>query len=456
MAVIRKRLIFWLIKAYIKKSGKTILFSFLFGLFIFFALLLVGKYYSHIIPFTRTETIGLVGAYTEDALPSEITNKLSSGLTSVAPDGTIKPELAASWDVLDKGKTYRFHLKPGKYFNDGLEVTSDTINYNFSDVTEIKQNKYTVLFKLKDAYAPFLVTVSRPLFDKGFSGVGEYNIEKIKVIDNFVQSVTLISKTNRQNIINYEFYPSEEALRMAYLLGEVSEINGISYNVLHNFAIQNFPNTTVTKTADYSQLVTLFFNNDDGDLSNKKTRLALTYALPDSFSEGKRSYSLYSPLSHYYNNELDRKTQDFAHAKLLLLPDTTSSLSGEAKPPSLVTIKTFKRYHPVANEIAAAWKNLGIATKIEDVDGIPSNYQIFLGEFTIPKDPDQYTLWHTNEPNNITHYKNLRIDKLLEDGRKTVNEDQRKKVYADFQKFLLEDAPATFLYFPYEYDVKRK
>ena len=31
-----------------------------------------------------------------------------------------------------------------------------------------------------------------------------------------------------------------------------------------------------------------------------------------------------------------------------------------------------------------------------------------------------------------------------------------ENIYADFQKYLLEDAPAAFLYFPYEYDVIRK
>jgi peptide/nickel transport system substrate-binding protein len=56
---------------------------------------------------------------------------------------------------------------------------------------------------------------------------------------------------------------------------------------------------------------------------------------------------------------------------------------------------------------------------------------------------------------SITRYKNLRIDKLLEDGRKTVNINERKKIYADFQRFLLDDMPASFLYFPYEYTVTR-
>ena len=64
-------------------------------------------------------------------------------------------------------------------------------------------------------------------------------------------------------------------------------------------------------------------------------------------------------------------------------------------------------------------------------------------------------LWHSDGPDNITHYKNLRIDKLLEDGRKTVDVAKRKAIYNDFQKYLLEDAPAVFLYYPDEYTITR-
>ncbi len=456
MAVIRKRLIFWLIKAYIKKSGKTILFSFLFGLFIFFAMLFIGKYYTHIVPFTHTETIGLTGAYSQDALPSEITSKMSIGLTTIAKDGSIKPGLASSWDILDNGKVYRFHLKHGLHFSDGQKVTSSTVNYNFSDVNQSAPDAHTIVFTLKEAYAPFLVAVAKPVFDGGFNGVGDYHLENITTSDNFVQSLTLVSTKNGGNIIHYVFYPTETALKTAYLLGEVTEVKNVNTITSDSLNLKTFPNTTVTKQTDYAQLVTLFFNNEDGNLSNKKLRVALTYAIPNTFSEGARAYSPYSPLSLYYDNELNHRVQDLARAKLLLLPDATSSLSGKIKMPSQLTIKTFRRYKTVAQQIAAVWKKIGITTTIELVDSIPSNYQIFLGDFNIPSDPDQYTLWHSDAPDNITHYRNLRIDKLLEDGRKTIDINKRKQIYANFQRFLLEDAPAEFLYYPYQYTIVRK
>lgn len=62
----------------------------------------------------------------------------------------------------------------------------------------------------------------------------------------------------------------------------------------------------------------------------------------------------------------------------------------------------------------------------------------------MPKDPDQYILWHSDQVNNIVRYKNLRIDKLLEDGRSVTNINERKEIYSDFQKYLMDDLPASF------------
>jgi ABC-type transport system substrate-binding protein len=110
MIVIRKRLIFWLIKAYIKKSGKTMILSFLFGLIIFFSVLFSSRYLNHLIPVYKKVSIGVVGAYTKDNLPPLVTSKFSRGLTKIAQDGSIKPDIAANWEEQDSRKTYKFTL----------------------------------------------------------------------------------------------------------------------------------------------------------------------------------------------------------------------------------------------------------------------------------------------------------------------------------------------------------
>lgn len=452
MLVIRKRLIFWLIKAYIKKSGKIIIASFLLGLILFSSLLFSSKYLSRIFPVYKKASVGVVGAYRQDNLPPIITNKFSRGLTTVTKDGSVKPDLAQDWLIKDKGKTYVFHLKKNEYFSNGKNVTSDNISYNFSDVTIERPEKYTIVFKLKDAYAPFLVTMSKGVFEKGYVGVGNYRIEDVKLNGNFVQSLTIVSVKNRFDTIRFQFYPSEEALKLAFLLGEVSEANGLTNAAYKNKDLAKNPNTKVNQVTNYSHLVSLFYNNTDSVLSDKIVRIALSYALPDNYVYGKKAYLPYSPESLYYNSDVVERKQDYDHAKLLL--DSANSASSGAK--MTITLKTMKKYRPVAEKIAASWGKVGVTTDIQEVDGLPDHFQVFLGDFTVPLDPDQYTLWHSAQSNNITKYKNLRIDKLLEDGRKTVTFDQRKALYMDFQKYLMEDAPAAFLYFPYEYDVVRK
>lgn len=457
MAVIRKRLIFWLIKAYIKKSGKALLLSVVVGIILFSALAFASRYFSQVnIPFYQKQSIGLVGAYTQDNLPSEVESKLSYGLTEIDESGTAKPKLAESWKIQDSGKIYTFKLRKNMYFNNGKEVTSQTINYDFADVTVERPDSHTIVYKLNEAYSPFLVTVSRPIFEAGYTGMGEYRIEKVDLNGNFVQSLTLANVKNRQETISYEFYPSEEALKMAFLLGEVSEIRGIVTNTYQETSFMTFPNTIVKEHPNYSRLVTLFFNTTDPVLSDKRLRLGLSYAIPENFANGERAYLPYSPKSVYYNTGTPHKKLDYERAKLLMLPEENASGSAQATAPKELTIKTLSKYRPAADAIAKSWKDVGINTTIEEVDAIPNQYQVFLGDFNLPSDPDQYTIWHSDQVNNITRYKNLRIDKLLEDGRKTVDPEARTQIYKDFQKYLMEDAPAVFLYFPTEYTIVRK
>jgi ABC-type transport system substrate-binding protein len=61
-------------------------------------------------------------------------------------------------------------------------------------------------------------------------------------------------------------------------------------------------------------------------------------------------------------------------------------------------------------------------------------------------DPDQYLFWHsTQTKTNLTQTNNPKIDKLLEEGRQTFDQQERKKIYQEFQKILLEECPAIFL-----------
>jgi len=186
-------------------------------------------------------------------------------------------------------------------------------------------------------------------------------------------------------------------------------------------------------------------------LSDNKIRKALTYALPDTFDLGLRNSSPFPPNSWARSESLVTPiTQNYNHARLLLSESSASSAASLS-----FEIKTLPQYEDSAKAISEAWKELNVKTTISVVDSIPTSFQIFLGDFNLSKDPDEYPLWHSRQTSNITKYRNLRIDKLLEDGRKEINTNERKAIYANFEKYILDDAPASFLYLPYNYEVTR-
>jgi len=111
----------------------------------------------------------------------------------------------------------------------------------------------------------------------------------------------------------------------------------------------------------------------------------------------------------------------------------------------------------IADSISKNWHEVGVKSEVQVSSLIPQDYQCFLAILDIPHDPDQYSIWHsTQTQSNLSKYQNPRIDKLLEDGRIELNTEERKVIYLDFQRFLLEDAPAVFLYHPVVYSIERK
>lgn len=451
MIVLRKRLLFWLVKAYLKKWGRNIIIYFGIGLLVFFLFNKILSYTMTHLPFTEKETIGMIGSYTMDSLPQEILSKISRGLTRTEANGTVRPDIAEKWKIAPDGKAYAFYLRKNIYFSDGSNLTSSDVNFDFADVSVIRPDRYTIVFNLKDNYSPFLTTVTKPIFKKGYVGVGDYKIKKIKLNGNFIESIELYSEKYHKTFIYQLFYPTVSSLKMAFSLGEVSGITNLPDLNFKNTNFNSFKNAKVEKKTNRAKFVTLFYNTRDKTISSKILREGLNYAMPDNFEQGERNSS---PLPYFsYANQGGYNTQqDLEHAQLLIDKSETATGSGKIS----LTIDTLSKYEETAKIIANIWKKLNIETKIQIVNQVPTSFQIFLGEFNVSSDPDQYTLWHSSQVNNITHYNNPRIDKLLEDGRKELDIQKRILIYTDFQKYLISDPPASFLFFPYYYEVSKK
>ena len=64
------------------------------------------------------------------AIDEVVYANIYEGLTRYAPDGSVRPALAHSWDISDDGLIYTFHLRDGVTFHDGSAFDSNDVKFS--------------------------------------------------------------------------------------------------------------------------------------------------------------------------------------------------------------------------------------------------------------------------------------------------------------------------------------
>lgn len=393
-----------------------------------------------------TEYIGIVGDYTVSTLPQNILGQISFGLTQQNESGNISPGLASSWQATDSGKKYVFQINTNMLWHDGTKVTISDINYNIKDVTVSRNPPNTITYQIPMPYSPFLTVVSRPIFKKGLIGYGPYHVASLLFKGGTFLTLTLTSPNPDLPNKMYKFYKTETQAILAYKQGEIDRIEGL---LSFDGTLSTWKNTTVSSHVNYDRMVTIFFNVKDPLLGEKSLRQALAFSIPELSEE--RAYSPIGKTSWAYTDDVKKYAYDTEQAKKLFENTKTATSS------ATLTLNTFSPYADVAKKIAQSWTDLGIPTEVKMENMLPETYQVLLTARDIPKDPDQYAFWHSTQTlTNITNYSNAKIDKLLEDGRAEIDQEKRLEIYTDFQKRLVDEAPAIFLYYPKTYSIQRK
>ncbi|MCL4419247.1 ABC transporter substrate-binding protein [Patescibacteria group bacterium] len=395
----------------------------------------------------QTSRIGLTGRYTLSNLPTLILNMVSDGLTKLDANGIVEPSLAASWETPDKGKTWIFTLKDNKYWQDGKKVTSSGINYQFSDLTIERPDEKTITFKLQNPYSAFPSVVSRPTFKSGLLGTGTYRVTGVSVNGSVVEELNM-KNASGENLV-YKFYPTEDQTKTAFELGQVDQIASI----LDPTPLNSWKKVKIRENSNTGEYVGVFFNTQDNLLKDKNIRQALSYAIDKEALGGQRAISPISIDSWAYNPQVKPYDYDPVKAKEMINDFKTNAKVTDIS----INLSTTPVLLSKAELISKSWQEAGVNVNLQVISQVPSDFQAFLAIYDIPDDPDQYSMWHSTQTvTNITHYQNPRIDKLLEDGRSEINIDARKKIYLDFQRFLVEDSPAAFLYYPTNFTISRK
>ena len=393
----------------------------------------------------NTLQIGVVGNYTLDTLPNRIRKLISLGLVILDKSGNPHPGAAEKWQMDKEGTRYTFFLRRNLFWHDGKHFTADDVHYVLKPARMKVIDQYRLQFDLPEPFAPFLSAVSRPLWRKRIIGLGTYRIEKLRFRRGDIINVLVLRNKEGKKLV-FHFYPTQDDLQNAFLLGEIREAWGLK-NI--DF-IKNYSHLVITPERMLAKEYTaVFFNLTKPPFDNKRVRQALAYATPKSFGE-KRALTPISPFSWAYNHNVKTYNYNLSHAKAILKEAKVKTLT--------IHLWTLADLLGVAEDIKRSWQRLGANVDIKVIGGVMpgDSFDAFLGYGFIPPDPDQYYFWHSNQPGNITHYRNVRADTLLEKGRRTLVKEERKKIYADFQRFLVEDSPAIFISYPETYTLQRE
>ncbi|OGK15568.1 hypothetical protein A3H80_04500 [Candidatus Roizmanbacteria bacterium RIFCSPLOWO2_02_FULL_37_19] len=441
---------YWLLSVFSKKNAKFLTISFIAGFFLIFVFINIFPLFNSLF-FQKTDVIGIVGTYNLQNIPDEVKQEISNPLVTVDQNGEIRPVLANSWEILNNGKTYRFHLKADLYWTDKKKFTAHDIEYNFQDVAVQVVDDYTLDFVLSQPLIIFPIYLTKPVVKQPLIGIGSgYTVQSYKLDKNVVTSIHLTPNKENLPLKTYRFYQTEDDLITAYKKGEITFFRTSNRNIADVFS--NWKNTEIKRDIDYTQILTLFLNTQSSILQERDARKSLAYTIGSFNESGVPAKSPIPPTSWAYLEDVREYTRNEERARSLI-EDTLKESTASSK----LTLYTFFDYVDVAEELKKNFEEIGLDITLKVVSYIPDKFDMLLTVWNPPVDPDQYFFWHsTQTQTNLTKLNNVKIDKLLEDGRRVVNVKQRKNIYNDFQKTILEEVPAIFIYHPYLYTVSRR
>jgi peptide/nickel transport system substrate-binding protein len=451
----------------------------------------------------------------------DITQIIYSGLLKYGNDGNILPDLAESYEVSEDKTTYTFHLKQNVLWHDGQPFTAADVLYttaiisdpayksplrqNWQGIETSSEDDYTVSFRIKSPFVGFLNNLTfgilpkhiwEPLTADKFTltdlnlqpiGTGPYKYNSIQKDSNGnIISYKLVANPNYFDgkpyisKITFNFYTDEDSVVSAYNTKEVMGINSLTPQKTKDLKLQQ---STFIHKISIPRYFAVFFNQTKSvALANDEVRDALQFAtnrqeIIDAVLDGsgKPVYSPILPGMLGYTDNLDKKEFDLAQANKILDEnkwkkgdDGVRSKDNAVLEFDLTTTDWPELVH-TAEILKAQWEKVGAKVNVHtySISDIQQNYirtreydALLFGQ-VLGSDPDPYSFWHSSQKRdpglNLSLFGNNDTDALIESARIEFDTAKRAQIYEEFQKALLQESPAVFLYSPdYIYVVNKK
>jgi len=422
------------------------------------------------------------------AAADDLFGMVYSRLVQISPDwNTVAPDLAEHWTVSPDNKTYTFTLRSDVKFHDGSAMTADDVVFSVLRIMEPGTGAFvrpliadvfdrvtatsptTVQFMLKQPYAAFLAALALPtasiVSKKWVAGGGNLNVAQMGTGPmKFVSLEPNVKITLARHAQYFEsglpyldgmsllFLADDTARSTALRNGSVDFIEFVPYKDMA--AIMNDPHLRFYGDATSSGLWA-FPNVKRPPLDNVQVRQAINWAANRDavlkaafFGQGALMDSVFMPKTSWaYVSTLPKYGYDPDRAKDLI------KRSGIRLPAKLeiLTASNVSYWKAGSEVLQANLQDLGFDVQLVSVEFAEAVRRFYGSEYQITMwgggpaygDPDfLYTYFHSHGTiGKTTGYVNTHLEGLLERARITLNRSQRKALYEQAYKILLDDAP---------------
>jgi peptide/nickel transport system substrate-binding protein len=451
----------------------------------------------------------LIPLLASDSASHGIASMIYNGLIKYDKDMNIVGDLAESWEISSNGLVITFKLRKGVRWHDGKPFKAADVLYTYQvtvdpktptayagDFLKVKKaevlDDYTFRVTYDKPFAPALISWSSSIMPRHLLngkditksplarepiGTGPYKFKEWAA----GQKIVLVS--------NPDYFEGQP-----YIDGRITRIIPDTATMFLELRAQNIGMMGLTPlqytrqtennlfTSNFNKYKYLSFaytylgyNLRNPLFADKRVRQAISYAINKDeiisgvlLGLGKPATGPYKPETWAYNDKVRSYNYNPQKARELLIEagwtklNKDGVLEKDGKPFifEIVTNQGNETRQKCAEIIQRQLKEVGITVKIRILE-----WSAFVTDFvnkrrfdavilgwTIPLDPDAYDVWHSSktapEELNFVSYKNIEADEMLEKGRSTFDQKERKKYYDRFQEILAEDQPYTFLYVP--------
>lgn len=436
-----------------------------------------------------------------------IADEVTESLLRFDDDNNEEPVLLTDFpSVSDDGLTYSFELKQGVHFTNGTELTSKDVKFTFERMftpsTAAKSTAYFNMiqgaqdmlagsatelsgFEIVDDYhfnitleypfAPFVKNIGTSYADifpedactaagenwglgTDLIGTGPYKIEEN---DDTTQVVLVKNEDYHGGEVNLDelqfiFYDDDQTKLIAYENGDI-DLADLNASLLSQYQANYADEITA-----YYPLGTAFIsmNLNDQYLSDVNVRKAISLAinreeLVDAVLNGAGI-----PATSYLNNGIPG--HDDSLSVYEYNPEKAKELLAEAGYADGITITSEVRQsdQAVYSAIQGYLAEVGINMELDVVDNATYNSDRTAGKIPLTGmtwnalypdgDFQMYNYFYSSKSDaQGVFYHNDEFDKLLDDARKSTDEDARAEMYKEADKILSQDDYACIpLYYP--------